>query len=366
MSQAGLTRATGAVCFATSAYGAAFPIILRTVASEAHTREVAGCSTVGVIATEQEIETGPALSVLVFGGEEIAARRLFVPTLRGRPRKAAEEVVAAVKPSLGRNNLLCLFADTYNIEPEAFLAVLRAELPGVTIVGGGASEDGTVGETFQFCGDTVSSDAVSGMLLAGDFDITTGASLACTPVGPLHEVTAVRDNVLISLDDRPAYELFAEVAGPLSEDLRRALSFVFVALPLDPQATHLERGRYLVRNIAGASEDHGVIAVAHTPQIGDRIGLVIRNAAGARDDLKLALEAIRSTPAKPPAFGLYFNCVSRGSALYNLVGHDAAYIQRYLGPLPVAGLFTGFEIGPLGSSTGILQYSGVLALVSGK
>ena len=35
LAQAGISRATGAMCFATPAYGAAYPMILRTVASEA-------------------------------------------------------------------------------------------------------------------------------------------------------------------------------------------------------------------------------------------------------------------------------------------------------------------------------------------
>ena len=34
--------------------------------------------------------------------------------------------------------------------------------------------------------------------------------------------------------------------------------------------------------------------------------------------------------------------------------------------LPLAGFFTGFEIGPLGDGEGLLQYCGVLALISDK
>src|SRR5580704_12029537 len=70
LAQAGMSRASGALIFATPAYGAAYPMILRTVASEAHTREVAGCSSTGIIAGETEIESGHALAVLVFGGNE--------------------------------------------------------------------------------------------------------------------------------------------------------------------------------------------------------------------------------------------------------------------------------------------------------
>jgi small ligand-binding sensory domain FIST len=366
MRQAGLHHAAGALCFATTAHGAAFGLIMRTVATEARTREVAGCSSVGVIAAEHEIESGPAVAVMVFGGSSLSAKRLFVPSLRGRAREAAGEIAAAIRPALGANNLLCLFADTYNTEPDALLSALERELPGVMVVGGGASEDGSIGETFQFCGDTVSSNAVAGMLLAGDFDLNLGASLACTPLGTTHRVTAVRDNILVELDGRRAFDVFAEAAGPLAEDLKRAVAFVFLGVPLDPDAEQMERGRYLVRNIVGASSEHGVLAVAHRPKIGERVGFALRNGERSRDDLKATLEEMQARKVAPPAFGLYFDCVSRGAALYNIPDHDSAYIGRYLGHLPIAGFFTGFEIGPLGAGYGTLQYSGVLALVSGK
>ncbi len=365
MTQAGLAQAAGAIFFATTAHGGAFPLILRTIGEQTKTREVVGCSSVGVIASESEVETGPALSVLVFGGA-VNAKRLFAPSLRGRGREVALELAAAARPALGQTNLLCILADTYNMNADPFLAALQAELPGVMIVGGGASEDGSIGETFQFCGDTVSSNSVSAMLLSGDLDLNIGASLACTQIGPMHRVTQVRDNIVISLDGRPAYEVFAEAAGPLADDLRRALAFVFLGIPLDDQASRLERGRFIVRNIVGASEEHGVIAVAHYPQVGDAVGLVLRNAERAREDLKATLEEMRDKSASPAAFGLYFDCVSRGSGLYNIPGHDAAYIRQYLGAIPVAGFFTGFEIGPLADATGLLQYSGVLALISEK
>ncbi len=366
LAQAGLRSAGGALCFATPAYGGAYPMILREVASAAHTREVAGCSSVGVIAGETEIESGNALAVLVFGGEEIRATRFFVPTLRGRAAGVAAELASAVRSQLGKSNLLLLFADTYNFEAEATLEALATELPGVTIAGGGASEDGSIGETFVFSGDTVSSNAVSGMLLAGDFEPVVASSNACGLIGTAHRVTAARDNILIELDGRPAYEVFAEAAGPLAGDLRRALTFVFVAVPVYENAQTIERGQFFVRNIVGASEEHGVIAVAFQPRVGDTVGFVLRDAERSRQDLKAELEELGGRQDSPPAFGLYFDCISRGAGLYGIPGHDCAYIRRYLGPVPIAGFFTGFEIGPLAEQASVLQYSGVLALISGR
>lgn len=362
--QAGLHHAAGALCFATTAHGAAFPLILRTVSRQAHTREVAGCSGTGVIAAEHEIESGPAVAVLVFGGSSLEARRLFAPSLSGRGREIAAEIAAAARPAMGANNLLCLFPDTYNMEPDVMIDALARDLPGVPVVGGGASEDGSIGETFQFCGDTVSSNAVSGMLLAGDFDVNIGASQACTPLGPVHCVTAMRDNILIELDGRRAFDVFAEAAGPLADDLKRAVAFIFMGVPLDPDAERMERGSYLVRNIVGASSEHGVLAVAHRPQIGGKIGFVLRNGERSRDDLKATMGLMKERETEPPAFGMYFDCVSRGAALYNIPHHDSAYISRYFGHLPIAGFFTGFEIGPAAMRTAMLQYSGVLALIS--
>ncbi|MGA9721947.1 MAG: FIST N-terminal domain-containing protein [Candidatus Binatus sp.] len=368
LAQAGISRAQGALCFATPAYGAAYPMILRTVASEAHTREVAGCSSMGVIAGETEIESGPALAVLVFGGDEneIHATRFFVPTLRGRAAGVAAEVASAVRAKLDKTNLLILFADTYNFEAEATLEALGAELPGVSIAGGGASEDGSIGETFVFCGDTVSSNAVSGMLLSGDFALTITNSIACGLIGTAHRVTAARDNIVIELDGRPAFEVFAEAAGPLAADLRRALTYVFVAVPVYENAQTIERGEFVVRNIVGASEEHGVIGVAFQPKVGDTVGFVLRDAERSRQDLKATLDELSDRLEAPPAFGLYFDCVSRGAGLYNIPGHDSAYIRRALGPIPIAGFFTGFEIGQLADQTSLLQYSGVLALISGR
>ena len=366
LAQAGLGRATGALCFATPAYGAAYPMILRAVASEAGTREVAGCSSMGVIAGETEIESGHALAVLVFGGEDIHATRFFVPTLRGRAAGVAADVAAAVRPKLDKSNLLILFADTYNFEAEPTLAALASELPRVPIAGGGASEDGSIGETFVFCGDTISSNAVSGMLLSGEFDLTLANTIACGLIGTAHRVTAARDNIILELDGRPAYEVFAEAAGPLAADLRRALAYVFVAIPVYENATTIERGQFVVRNIVGASEEHGVVAVSFQPKVGDTVGFVLRDAERSRQDLKATLDDLNDRLNAPPAFGLYFNCISRGNGLYNIPGHDSAYIRRALGPVPIAGFFTGFEIGALADQTSLLQYSGVLALISGK
>jgi small ligand-binding sensory domain FIST len=357
---AGLRSADAVLCFATTAYGGAYPLIVRTVAERASTANVAGCSAAGVIAGEYEIESGAALAVMVMGG--VSARRIFIPSLRGRGRGVAAEIATAVADTRDPA-LLCLFADTYNFDNDLFEALDARLPPGVAVVGGGASEDGSIGETFQFCGDVVSSNAVSGMVLCGNLSVAVGAASACVPVGQCYRVTAAKDNVLIELDGRPAFEVFSEAIGPLSDNMRRAMARVFVAIPHDPAATAISPGCYHVRNIVGASPEHGMLAIAHTPRIGDLIGFALRDSEGARSDLKRVLGELSGRVQGQASMGLYFNCVARGQGLYDIPGHDTAYIRNSFGNTALAGFFSGFEVGPMRRGHGALQYSGVLALV---
>src|SRR6516225_6934254 len=124
LKQAGLRVADGALCFAGCALGGAFPLLVRTVAETAGTQEIAGCGSIGVIANGREVERGPSLAVLVFTSDILQASRLFVPQLRGRAREVADELAALVRPKLGQANLLCLFPDTYNLEPDPFLTTI--------------------------------------------------------------------------------------------------------------------------------------------------------------------------------------------------------------------------------------------------
>ena len=166
--------------------------------------------------------------------------------------------------------------------------------PASPIAGGGASEDGSIGETFVFCGDTISSNAVSGMLLAGDFDLTLANTIACGLIGTAHRVTAARDNILIELDGRPAYEVFAEAAGPLAADLRRALAYVFVAISVYENATRSSAANSSCAISSAPARSTASSQSAFQPKIGDTIGFVLRDAERSREDLKATLDEVNN------------------------------------------------------------------------
>ncbi|MGH7962684.1 MAG: FIST N-terminal domain-containing protein, partial [Candidatus Binatia bacterium] len=297
-----------------------------------------------------------------------SAARFFVPQLRGRGREAGKEVAACVRPHLGPDNLLLVFPDTYNFNSAAFFSGLAEEAPELAVVGGGASENGSVGETFQLCGDTVSNDAVCGMLLSGHMYHTTGITQSCQPISPVHTVTKAHRNLILELDGKPAFTVFAEVVPqPLRDDLRRAAAFVFVGVPADRERQHIARGEYLVRNIVGFDPGQGIVAIGDEVHPGQKLVFTLRDGDGSRDDLQRTLEAqVHAWEGRTPGFGLYFNCVGRGSGLYGFADLDTSYIKQSLGEVPVIGFFSGCEIAPIHQQSCLHQDSGVLTLVGEK
>ena len=78
---------------------------------------------------------------------------------------------------------------------------------------------------------------------------------------------------------------------------------------------------------------------------------------------RLAAAAGSAEAAGDYRFGLYFNCLARGQALYQEPGIDAAEIHRALPDVPILGFFCNAEIGPLKGENQLFTYTGVLVLI---
>jgi small ligand-binding sensory domain FIST len=368
LTQSGSDIADFALVFATTAHGPGYSLILRKVQQLSRATHVVGCSAGGVLTTDGEVEQAPGVAVLTVRSDTLAASRFFVPQLRARGREVGKDVAAAVRPHLGPENLLVIFPDTYNFNSTAFFGGLSEALPSLPVVGGGASEDGTIGETFQLCGDTVSNDAVCGLLLSGHFSHTIGIAQACQPIGAVHTVTKSYRNLILELDGRPAFQVFAEVVPqPLLEDLRRAAAFIFAGLPVDAERQHIAQGEYVIRNIVGVDSEQGIVAIGDEIRQGQKIVFTLRDGNRARDDLKVTLATqAQAWEGQAPQFGLYFNCSGRGRGLYGFPDLDTSYIKQQLGEIPIIGFFTGCEIAPIQQHLSLHMYSGVLVLVGEK
>ena len=256
-------------------------------------------------------------------------------------------------------DLLVVWPDPYHVRPDRLLTGLDALLPGLPVVGGAASAR-INGATLQFCGTETADAGVSGLRMGGRFRHTVAVTHGCAPLTKPLRATRVHENLIFELDGRPAFDVLREQApDDLMQDLSAAIRFLFVGL-LPPGAAEND---YLIRNIVTADPDTGVVAISDRVGEGQQLVFALRERDAARRDLAHALDRVRSEAGREYRFGLYFNCLARGRALYREPGVDAAEIHRALPDVPILGFFCNAEIGPLKGENQLFTYTGVLVLV---
>lgn len=364
MERAGVARADLVLVFFTADHAAAAEKLGATLQRIARTEEIVGSSGAGVLTIDGEIEGRAGLAVMVLAADDLRPRRFLHQPLNGR----GAEIGAALGRDLlaaGEESLAVAFPDAYNADPRAVFRGIEEAAGFAPLIGAGSSEDGSQGKTFQLYGQTIPTNSLAGFTLAGAFTTRLGITQGCQPVSEPMTITRTEGNLIAEIDHRPAAEIFSRVIkGPLSENLGRALAYVFAGLPADREKNSVAPGDYLVRNIVGLDPRAGVLAVAEEVFEGERMLFTLRDGARAREDLRQMLERqAASLGGRPPALGLYFNCCARGRSLYGIDGIDTAYIRQALGDFPLIGFFGSFELGPLGQKNHLLAYTGVLALL---
>ena len=110
------------------------------------------------------------------------------------------------------------------------------------------------------------------------------------------------------------------------------------------------------------SSDLGTISIGDHLERGQTVQFHIRDPESAHDELDLLLNLYRDEPSTDPAGALLFTCTGRGRHLFGEDHHDSSLFQSILGDVPLAGMFCGGEIGPVGDSTYLHGYTSSFAI----
>jgi small ligand-binding sensory domain FIST len=203
--------------------------------------------------------------------------------------------------------------------------------------------------------DGLTEGGVSGVAFSDQVAIATRLTQGCAPVGAEHVVTDARHNIIISLDGRPALDVFREDIGrELSANLSLVAGRVFAGLPVEGSDT----GDYVVRNLVGLDSAHKLVAIAENVKPGRRVMFCRRDRGSASDDLDRMLKSIRSGLYREPKGAVYFSCLGRGASLFGESSEELRIIRDGLGEVPVVGFFCNGEI----SHNRLYGYTGVLTL----
>ena len=140
-----------------------------------------GCTAAGVITPREEIDEGPGLSVLGVAGA-IDVRPFLIPSLRGRSFDVGREIGSLAAGVAEKPRTILLLADSYNLAPDELLAGVGLQSPDTHVLGAGASEDGSRGET-SVVGRRAEADNAAAGLVLGGVGLESAVVQTCQPVG---------------------------------------------------------------------------------------------------------------------------------------------------------------------------------------
>jgi small ligand-binding sensory domain FIST len=171
-------------------------------------------------------------------------------------------------------------------------------------------------------------------------------------------VTRSERNVIYELAGEPALERLMEMVrdGMPERDIRLINQGLHMGLVIDEHQVEFGRGDFLVRNVLGADQSNGAIAVGDVVDVGTTVQFHVRDADSADEDLRELLTPEDANGA------LLFTCNGRGTRLFPAPNHDADVVGDLLHDPPLAGFFAAGELGPVGGRNFVHGFTASLAL----
>jgi small ligand-binding sensory domain FIST len=342
-----------AVCFASTHHVGAFEDMAPALRSLVEPRVLAGGTAVAVVGGSHEVEEEPAFAAFAARLDATALTPIMLQV-----QETPDGAALTGWPALDRAPaMLLLFADPFTFPADGFLQRVNQDLPDLRIIGGMASSAGSPGGNRLVLDDRVTDTGAVGVFLDGGIEVRTLVSQGCRPIGRPYVVTQANQNLIGELGGKPAIERLRELAAAASEEERELMRRgLHVGLVVDEHKAEFTRGDFLVRNLLGADEGTGALAVGERVSVGQTVQFHVRDAAAADEDLRELLAGADADAA------LLFTCNGRGRHLFSVPDHDAGLVEKMLGPIPLAGAFCAGEIGPVGGRNFLHGFTASLAL----
>jgi small ligand-binding sensory domain FIST len=296
--------------------------ILQELRSRTGVEDWVGSVGVGVLASGAEYQEEPAISAMV---ADVDGFRVF----SGR------------NPVKGEAHFAVVHADPAAPDVAGLIADMSAKVTSGFIVGGLSSSRS---RTVQIA-NAVLSGGLSGAALNPDVAVATRLTQGCVPFPGRWRVTECAQNIIGSLDGRPALDVLKEVIGTERN--------VLVGIPVPGSDT----GDYTARNLVGIDPRNKLIAIGDLVEPGAELLFCRRDEQAARADLSRIVGELNSAVPRPRG-ALYFSCLARGEHMFGSRGAELELIGRALGEVPLVGFFCSGEI----SRDRLYGYTGVLTL----
>ena len=135
MSQAGIGKADLVIVFFTVDHILNHEKLIETLREITGTDRIVGCSGVGVLSGEGEIEGSAGIVVAVLSTDTIVTHPFLIHPLRDRESEVGEELARTARAESGKDPLLILLPDAYNGRPDSLLQGIVDQKGYLPVVG---------------------------------------------------------------------------------------------------------------------------------------------------------------------------------------------------------------------------------------
>jgi small ligand-binding sensory domain FIST len=259
-----------------------------------------------------------------------------------------------------------MFADPFTTPVVQLLDACSQCYPGAPVIGGMASGMQNPGDTRLALDGDIHTSGLVGVSFSGDIEIDTVVSQGCRAVGETFVVTKGHQNIIETLDGKPALAAIEEMVQglPLLDRQLLANGGLQVGRVIDQGKGTYGKGDFLIRSLVGVRRETGAVLIGDMIRTGQTLQFHVRDARTAHEEMRLLLEGetMLASSGDQPAGVLLITCNGRGTRLFDKPHHDVALTREILGNIPIAGFFAAGEIGPVGNRNFVHGHTAVLAL----
>lgn len=315
-----------------------------------------GCGAPGVSVGADMITEGAGLSVLAGHLPHVELRSFYFEGDVSRLDVDGWRGLIGAEPAAAP--AIVLFGASRALPDAAGLRALDRAYPYSRKIGGVIDQDASAAALFAE--GFVHRKGLAGLALVGNVGLRPIVGCAGRPVGPTMNVTDGAQNLLRSLDGRPAHEVMSSAFSTLSASDQE----LFRAGPIVGLRDRASAGRYdhRVGSLLGVHAPTGAIAVARPVHPGQELRLFIRDPRSMVAGLRSALA--RQDPQGAPLAALLMTCASRRSTHIDPMLSDAAVVARSWPDAATVGAQVHAQITDLRSETDRLTHLAVVGALA--
>lgn len=340
--------ASAVIVFASSKY--VQEEVVRGVRSISGDALLVGSSTAGEITTEGPLKQG-SVAVMALASDDVSFFSGIGAPVSGGPRIAGAAVASDVKSkATDELKAFMMMPDVLNGNGSEIvrgvLDVLGEHFP---VVGGASGDDFQFKKTYQYLDDTVHTDSVVALGMAGAVKMGIGVKHGWIPVGVPMKVTRSEGNVLHEVDGKPAISIYEEYFGEKEAASLRSETLAKLAITYPLGLSVSGTSELLIRDPLSVDSSGSITCAADIPE-GSEVRLMVGSIEEAITVAKeAAANALSQLDGAPPKAIVIFNCIARSKLFGERSGEEISAIQEVLGrDVPLIGFYTYGEQAPLG------------------